>query len=72
MRYLGRWPEKYAGQSGSRSGRYKIFINDPAGFSAATIAGDPPMTITDELDAALALFDISGRGVYFNDDRVSK
>jgi len=49
---------------------YRIFINDPAAFSATTMAGDPEITDTDELDAALALFDATGRGVYYNDDGV--
>jgi hypothetical protein len=49
---------------------YRIFINDPAAFSATTIAGDPDISVTNELDAALALFDATGRGVYYNDDGI--
>lgn len=49
---------------------YKIFIDNPIVFSATTSAGDPEKTETEELDAALALFDATGHGVYFNDDRV--
>ncbi len=47
---------------------FRIRITDPAAFSAITIGGDPT-TPAAQLDAMLALFDASGRGILLNDDR---
>jgi hypothetical protein len=48
---------------------FRIRITDPAAFSAITSGGDPTNPAT-QLDAILALFDASGRGIVLNDDRV--
>jgi len=50
---------------------YRIFIDDPEGFSAATIGGDSKCAecAGQEFDAKLALFDDTGLGLYRNDDR---
>jgi len=55
---------------------YRIFISDPGAFSAMTTNGDSSCDVnqnpecgTEEFDATLALFDSTGLGVYFNDDK---
>jgi hypothetical protein len=48
---------------------FRIRITDPAAFSAIASGGDPADPAT-QLDAMLALFDASGRGIVLNDDRV--
>jgi hypothetical protein len=50
---------------------YRIYIDDPAGFSAETTNGDSSCLTCGEFefDATLALFDSNGIGVYFNDDQ---
>lgn len=45
---------------------YKIFISDPATFSATVTGGDG----SGDYDSALALFNQNGMGVYANDDAV--
>jgi hypothetical protein len=52
---------------------YRIFVSDPASFSATTTNGDSScnqsICFENEFDATLSLFDANGLGVYYNDDR---